>query len=55
MQHDVEAECESDDEEGVPNEEEEESGQNFVEHCHVDVVAGQARVTSHKRHKLGPE
>ncbi len=39
VEHDVEAEPEGDDEEGVPGEEEDEAPHHLVEHRHVDVVA----------------
>ncbi len=39
VEHDVEAEPEGDDEEGVPGEEEDEASHHLVEHRHVDVVA----------------
>jgi hypothetical protein len=39
VKHDVEAESEGEDEEGVPGEEEDEAPHHLVEHRHVDVVA----------------
>ena len=39
VQHDVEAQPEGQDEEGVPGEEEDEAPHHLVEHRHVDVVA----------------
>ncbi len=39
VEHDVEAEPEGYDEEGVPGEEEDEASHHLVEHRHVDVVA----------------
>ena len=41
MEHDVEAEGEGDDEEGIPDQEEEEGLQHFVQHRDVHVVPQQ--------------
>ena len=40
MEHNVEAESEGDNEEGVPDQEQEERLQDFVEHGDVNVIPG---------------
>ena len=54
MQHDVEAEAEGDQEEGVPDEKCSESFQNFVEHGDIDVVLSQFRMSSYQSDERGP-
>ena len=54
MQHDVKSETESDQEQGIPDEECDECLQYFVEHGHVDVVLGELGVAAHQRDQRRP-
>ena len=55
MEEDEEAEAEGNDEEGVPEEEGEEGGEDAEEHGGVDVVVGESGVAAHHGHQLNPE
>ena len=54
MQHDVKAETEGDQEEGVPDEKGSKSFQYFVEHRDVDVVLSQFRMSSYQGDQSRP-
>ena len=46
VEHDVETHAKGDQEEGVPEEEEEEAVENFVEHRHIHVAMQKLRVSA---------
>ena len=54
VQHDVKSETESDQEQGIPDEECDECLQYFVEHGYVDVVLGELGVAAHQRDQRRP-
>ena len=54
MEHNVEPEAESNNEEGIPDQECDECLQYLVEHGHVDIVLGQLGVSAHQGDQGGP-
>ena len=54
VKQDVESEPEGKEEQGIPDEEGGEGLENPVEHCGIDVVGGESRMSAHHGHQLYP-